>query len=477
MYLEAKSCLIVNDECSEFIKTSLGVRQGENLSPLLFALFLNDMKVFLGSEMNGSKTLEKMCEDLPMGEKERNLLYNLFLLLYADDTVIFSENCNELQKGLNLTKKYCDKWDLKLNVGKCKVVIFSRGKVRKLPILFIGDEQIDVVSEFNYLGLKLNYNNKMFVAQKDLYDRASRAMFSLLQKASKLMLPIDIVLDLFDKTVIPVLLYGCEIWGYNTLELVNKLQIKFYKFLLKLRDSTPSVMVFGETGKLPLSITIKVRMLCFWFKLACCNDKTKISSLMYKILLHLYRSNIYYSPYLKFIEKIHNELGLSNIWLYQNELNISNLEWYKEKCKQILKDQFMQNWLSNVNNDQICYCYRMFKQNFGQEPYFSLLPNEYIITLVKFLTTNNALPVNRLRFTGILRKNRICTKCHLGDIGDEFHFILVCPFFSDIRGKYIPQYFCTRPNCYKYHELFTTKNKALLLNLRCFILTIQQSLN
>ena len=44
MYEHAKSCVKASGKLTEFFKCMAGVRQGENLSPLLFALFLNDMK-------------------------------------------------------------------------------------------------------------------------------------------------------------------------------------------------------------------------------------------------------------------------------------------------------------------------------------------------------------------------------------------------------------------------------------------------
>ena len=46
MYVQAKSCIKVNGCNSEFFKSSVGVRQGENLSPILFSLFLNDLNDF-----------------------------------------------------------------------------------------------------------------------------------------------------------------------------------------------------------------------------------------------------------------------------------------------------------------------------------------------------------------------------------------------------------------------------------------------
>ena len=196
MYYTAKSCVIVDDEKSDFYRMSVGIRQGENLSPILFSLFLNDMKSFLKDENTGLKTPAEIANELHMNEKFGDCFLNLFILLYADDSVIFAETPEILQQLLSKSKSYCDKWKLKLNARKCKIVIFSRGKVQKYPKFYIGEESIEVVSSFVYLGLKLNYNNKMNVALRDLSDRASRAMFSLLKKSKYLNLPLDITIDL-----------------------------------------------------------------------------------------------------------------------------------------------------------------------------------------------------------------------------------------------------------------------------------------
>ena len=42
MYDMAKSCVRQNNLMSEYFLCNIGVRQGDNLSPLLFALFIND---------------------------------------------------------------------------------------------------------------------------------------------------------------------------------------------------------------------------------------------------------------------------------------------------------------------------------------------------------------------------------------------------------------------------------------------------
>ena len=123
--------------------------------------------------MSGLESVSEAARESGLNDNDVNVFLNLFLLLYADDTVIFAETPEKLQDGLNGIKTYCDRWKLKLNANKCKVIIFSRGRVRVYPEFKIGDEILEVVSDFLYLGIRLNYNNKTRVAQKDLYDRAS----------------------------------------------------------------------------------------------------------------------------------------------------------------------------------------------------------------------------------------------------------------------------------------------------------------
>ena len=51
----------------------------------------------------------------------------LFLLLYADDIVIFSETEKGLQTGLDILYAYCQSWKFKVNIQKTKVMVFRKG--------------------------------------------------------------------------------------------------------------------------------------------------------------------------------------------------------------------------------------------------------------------------------------------------------------------------------------------------------------
>jgi hypothetical protein len=47
-------------------------------------------------------------------------------LLYADDIVLLSESAEGLQHSLNALHHYCNKWDLRVNIDKTKVIIFNK---------------------------------------------------------------------------------------------------------------------------------------------------------------------------------------------------------------------------------------------------------------------------------------------------------------------------------------------------------------
>ena len=82
--------------------------------------------------------------------------------------------------------------------------------MRKYPVFSYGDSIIDVVNDYVYLRVNTNYDNNFAMAIRKQLDKGRRAHFSLLLKARKLDLRIDVQGIIFAKTTIPVLLYGSE---------------------------------------------------------------------------------------------------------------------------------------------------------------------------------------------------------------------------------------------------------------------------
>ena len=128
----------------------------------------------------------------PSLENEDALFLKLFVLLYADDTIILAEKERDLQTALDSVHEYCTKFKLIVIINKIKIIIFSRGKVRRFTTFKYGCDIIEVVSDYVYLGAKMNFNNTFEKSMKKQLDQGHRAQFSMLIKARNLDLPIDI---------------------------------------------------------------------------------------------------------------------------------------------------------------------------------------------------------------------------------------------------------------------------------------------
>ena len=88
MYLNIKSCLQPDGQCSTYFPS------GENLSPILFSYYLNDLQDFLSSQNNEGIKIEYLADNMIEYLK-------ILVLLYADDTIILAKTADDFQKCLN----------------------------------------------------------------------------------------------------------------------------------------------------------------------------------------------------------------------------------------------------------------------------------------------------------------------------------------------------------------------------------------
>ena len=104
------------------------------------------------------------------------------------------------------------------------------------------------------------------------------------------------------------------------------------------------------------------------------------------------------------------------------------------------------------------------------EPYITLIDSYKLRTLFTKLRCGSLnIEVNAGRYQGIPRDRRYCTFCNTADVGDEFHFLLICPFFREIRSLFIPSYYYEFPCTDKFYEMLRSNNKKLLLDICHFL--------
>ena len=94
MYSEIKLQVKHMGSLSDLFSSNVGLLQGEITSPIMFSLFINDIEFNLQNGINAGITLDQL---------------SIYLLLFADDDVIFSETKEGLQESLNNLELYCNR--------------------------------------------------------------------------------------------------------------------------------------------------------------------------------------------------------------------------------------------------------------------------------------------------------------------------------------------------------------------------------
>ena len=87
--------------------------------------------------------------------------------------------------------------------------------------------------------------------------------------------------------------------------------------------------------------------------------------------------------------------------------------------------------------------------------------------ITKLRVNNIKFPIETGRWRNINREHRICQKCSLSLIGDEFHCLFVCNCHDilELRNKYIPNYFTT--NASFYINIYKARQWFIPISLKC----------
>ena len=163
---------------------------------------------------------------------------------------------------------------------------------------------------------------------------------------------------------------------------------------------------------------------------------------------------------------------MRDVWLSPDT---SNLIYLKKTIEQRLSDQYIQEWGSQLNNMSSCIMYRSLKPYFKQEKYLDLPNRSDRINLCKFRCRNTKIPVvtggySNRNSPATPYENRLCQLCDMRAIGDEYHYILVCPALQDHRINYLNEFYIRNPNRDKFNLLFQSNNAQVLSKLAklCF---------
>ena len=116
--------------------------------------------------------------------------------------------------------EYSEIWHLNINYDKTKIIIFGTRRDQNFDF-HLGGHQIDICTDLKYLGVIFSKNRHFYQARKHNVKQARKAMHVLYKRIRNLNIPTDLQLHLFDHVILPIALYGCEIWGFENSQIVE----------------------------------------------------------------------------------------------------------------------------------------------------------------------------------------------------------------------------------------------------------------
>ena len=444
MYKDHKVFVRVADGLLQPITTTIGLKQGCGISPLLFNIFINKLP----------KIYDKSCDPLQLGGKDLNCL------LWADDLMIVSKSAEGLQTAIDKTFLFYQKLALEMNTSKTKVMIFNKRGLKIDNLNFsAGGNNIEVVDKYQYLGIKLKASGSMKLAVEELFDKANRAWFSIsniLYQNKRL--AVKKAFRLFDSLIRPILLYASEFWLPFILpkksfenktsllkswenfgsEVINQ---KLCRLMLSVHKRASRLAILGELGRYPLFIPALKLCLKYDCQLSHSPNDSLISRAMTEMreLPHL---DTFYTR----MRDIKSHLNIGPLY--------GTAETIGHTIDKKLKSSFDLFYLSEINQVKLgddlldhnkLRFYKQLKGSFKVEPYIENICNRLQRSwLSRYRVSAHNLHIEKGRYTSPVTplKNRICLFCDSKEIDTEEHFVVNCQTFLLKRINFCWQNVC-----------------------------------
>ena len=232
-------------------------------------------------------------------------------------------------------------------------------KFKNSPLAFI--------NTYKYLGVVFDSVGNFNAARQNMYEHGQKALFKLKSVIDRDFLSPKISLDLFDKTVKPVCLYGSEIWTCinvpqnNTCDefiesflkktQIDKVSTSFCKWLLGVHKYSSNFGVLGDLGRHSLCIDILKSVIQYWKKL---QTKRTQKSLLHDCLCESETIDVMGGKsFTSWIRQICSLFGIENV------LNVSNYN-----ISSNLKSSFESMWKRKISKDKKLRTYCKIKEHF-----------------------------------------------------------------------------------------------------------------
>ena len=222
----------------------------------------------------------------------------------------------------------------------------------------------------------------------------------------------------------------------------------------------------GELGRVNYQAIRYHNIVKYWVKLLRTNEN-KFSKKIYLTLVNDCERYPNKKSWCSLLRDLLSSLGFYEVWLFQD---VGNDKLFLANVKQRLHDNFIQNWNERLENSSRALFYRNISC-FRLQPYLiSCNIKKFRFSLSRLRVSAHRLKIESGRWARpnpIPVEQRKCNICEV--LEDEYHFVLECSSYCDIRSKYIPLFYRRRPNMQKFIQLVTSDNENVLRKLSIYV--------
>ncbi len=365
------------------IPINLGLKQGCPLSPLLFALYIQEL----------STELEESGEGVPAGPPGEEVI--IPGLLFADDLVLLADSEGSLQRMLDIVGDFAKRRKMTLSPEKSKVLISWRAvdKKRKWKIgehvLKEGTRRrvsvvIDEEERYKYLGVWVSlfgstyrYQMQMMATKAGRYIGVVKNVWMCSRQSAW------VGNKIWSNVAKPAILYGSEVLTANKEEglRIERKQRALAKMLLKGRKGCSIAAMYGELGWRDIRHEMKLRMLRYcgrlwsqgieedrWCKkvflegLMDLHQGRGVSTWWCRIadLVTEYRLDLSEVDQARWQSHVDKKIAVQALSEWRREVDgKSTLRYYKAKEEPAMEEYLANNWR---------YRFQIFALRTGQEP-------------------------------------------------------------------------------------------------------------
>ena len=204
---------------SEYIKATMGVKQGGPMSCILFIIYLNVMVIMMKTLGNDS------------------FLRDLHMMVLMDDTVLVASSKEQIIKKFEVLMKFCEQYGMEVNEIKTKLMVVNGNQKDREEFLCMG-LTVKHAKSYIYLGSPFTEDGKIkTVIAMHLRTRTPDLnKFKIFSKVN-ITMPYQYKKKVLQAAIISSLVYSSESWFTDSLKQMEQMYISALKSLLGVREN------------------------------------------------------------------------------------------------------------------------------------------------------------------------------------------------------------------------------------------------